>query len=227
MNKKWMIPLIPTLMFSLTACGNGANDVDKTTTTTQESNTDKTNGVEQESTTTEESNKNQETTKNTDTDQTQINRATVVDGVNYGDAKVDTEQAFSKFMRTHGDAKVTEIKFDTKYNELEYKIEGYDASNEYQVRINAVTGEITSDDTKNLDKEDKDDGIIEKGEINKVNDLIKKAMNDSDDSLKFKKWSLEDNDGKLEFEIEFKNIENKDVEYTYDVNSGELLKKGD
>ena len=164
---------------------------------------------------------------NKDSAQTTEGQDTVVSGVNYADIDMQPEAAFDKFMDLHPDSKVTEIKLDTKYDDLEYKIEGYDTDNEYQVRLDAVSGEVKSDDTKSLDSEDKNDGVISRDDVQKVNQLVDKAKKQAEKNTKFKKWSLEDNDGNLEFEIEYKDGNNKDVEYTYDVASGQLKEKGD
>lgn len=206
-KKKWILPLILILMLTLAACGASNDNGGNTTNPDQ--------GLED----------NEETDVN---DEQSINdKDTTVDGVKYKDAEVTPEDAFDKFINLHADAKVTEVKLDIKYDELEYKIEGYDSSNEYQVRIAAKSGDVKSDDTKELDEDDKDEGVITKDDINKINDIIDKAMKEVDENAKFKKWSLEDNDGNLEFEIEFKDKGNEDVEYIYNLESGNLKEKGD
>lgn len=160
-------------------------------------------------------------------DQATINKETIIDSVNYADAKVSPEDAFNKFMDAHADAKITEIKLDTEDEDLEYKVEGYNDSNEFQMRIDAVSEDVKKDETDELDEDDKEEGIITDADISKVKGLIDKGMNEADSDLKFKKWSLEDEDGSLEFEIEFEDSNEEDVEYSYDLNSGELLERDD
>lgn len=58
-------------------------------------------------------------------------------------------------MDSHANSQMTELKLETKSTELEYKVEDNDTSNEYQMRIDAVTGDVIKGDTKNLDHEDK------------------------------------------------------------------------
>ena len=154
-------------------------------------------------------------------------RVPVIAGVVYSLADVSPLDAFDIFMSMYAGAKVTEVKFETKKDKLQYKVEGYDDSNEYEIRIDGVTGEVIKDKTKKLDKKDKDDGIITREDIAKVNELIMKAMDRAGGNLKFKKWEVEEDDGILEFEIEFKNEKDKDVEYTYNLRSGELIEIDD
>ena len=156
-----------------------------------------------------------------------IDMATVIDGIYYNYAEVSPLDAFDVFMNAHPGAKITEVKFETKKDELQYKVEGYDDSSKYELRVNAVSGEVISDKTKSLDKKHKEDGIITGEDIAKVNGLVVKAMEETGGNLKFKKWSLEDEDGILEFEIEFKNEKGKDIEYTYNLRTGELIEIDD
>lgn len=201
-------------MLPLAACGDSNED------STGETNDDQENVEEvgEENEITEEEN-----------DQENINRETVVDGVNYADIKLSPEDAYNKFMDAHADAKITEIKLDTEDEYLAYKVEGYNEKNELEMRIDAVSEEVKKEETDELDeedKEDKEDKVITDTDISKVADLIDKGMNKADSDLKFKKWSLEESDGILEFEIEFGDNK-EDIEYSYDLDSGELLEIDD
>ena len=217
-NKNWVLPLVLGPMLLLAACGTTDNDEVDTPSMDQEISSSQEMSSTQEMISSQESSVSEDKTMNKDT---------VIDGIKYNDAKVTVEEAFNTFMDSHTGAKVTELKLDTKDDVLEYKVEGYDENNEYQMRINATTKETLKDDTKNLDEEDKNDGTISKDDVSKIKDSIDKAMKETDDTMRFKQWSIEDNDGKLEFEVEFKDTNDKDVEYTYDVRSGDLIEKGD
>lgn len=78
-------------------------------------------------------------------------QATVVDGVNYSDVKITPKNVFNTFTDSHE---------DTKYDDLEYKVEGYNDSNEYRMRIDAVSEDIKEDKTKELDEDDQEAGVI-------------------------------------------------------------------
>ena len=234
MKKKIMLPLVSSLMLVLSACGSNTVDQEETPSMDQETHEVEAEDTEQGTNENLESTDSQESSMESVTDaqsnsndsQAEIDRATVVEGVNYSDAKVTPEDAYHTFMDSHADSNITEMKMDTKYDELEYKVEGYDGNNEYQMRITASTGDVQSDDVKSLDDDDKDN-TISKDDFNKLNDLIHTAMDDADNNLLFKKWSVEDSDGNIEFEIEFKDSSDQDVEYTYDLNSGNLIETGD
>lgn len=211
MKKSWLLSLTLFLMLPLAACDTGENEAEEANDSQEEVEEDLVEDKEEDI---EDTQKDKE-------------RETLLEGVNYDDAKLSPEAAFNKFMESHTDAEITEVKFDTKSDELEYKVEGHDTSNEFQMRIDAVSEDINKDERKELDEDDKDEGVITNDDISKVDGLIDKAMNEAAEDLKFKKWSLEEDDGRLEFEIEFKNSEGEDLEYTYDLNSGELLEKDD
>lgn len=231
MKKKLMVPsFILVLTLALVGCntsGNETKPIDNNESTVEkEQEVDKNKNTDTIKDSDQEVDVNKENSNEEKVNKSKVNKETVIDGVVYDDLKVSPSQAFDKFMDLHSQSKVTEVKLDTKYDELEYKIEGYDSSNEYQVRINAQSGDIKSDDTKNLDKDDLDEGVISKDDIDKVNNIVDESMKKTNENTKFKKWSLEDNDGKLELEVEFKD-NNNDVEYTYDLQSGKLKEKGD
>ena len=224
-----LLSFILILTLTLVGCNNSDNEknpVNNDSTVNKEQNVDQTEtsgSIEDSNQEVDVDTENRNNEKNINS---KINKQTVIDGVTYDDIKVNPVEAFDKFMDLHPQSKITEVKLDTKYDELEYKVEGYDSSNEYQVRIDAKSGDIKSDDTKNLDKDDLDEGVISKDDIDKVNNIVDESMKQINESSKFKKWSLEDNDRKLELEVEFKD-NNDDVEYTYDLQSGKLKEKGD
>lgn len=69
--------------------------------------------------------------------------------------------------------------------------------------------------------------MISDNDLSKLNNMLNKDLDKAEDTMRVKKWSVEDNDGTLEFEIEFKDTKDKDVEYTYDLQSEDLLEKED
>lgn len=156
-----------------------------------------------------------------------IDYATVIPGVNYNLAVVSPLEAFDIFVKMQADAKVTELKLETESEQLEYKVEAYDDSYEYEVLISAISGEIVKYKMEKLDKYQKDDIIIIREDIEKVNDLVIKAMDKAGSNMRFKEWEAEEYDNILKFKIEFKNEKDKYVEYIYKLRSGELLKIDD
>ncbi|MDN6161193.1 MAG: hypothetical protein L0I79_00335 [Atopostipes sp.] len=87
------------------------------------------------------------------------------------------------------------------------------------MKIHAISKEINKDERKELNDDDKAEGVIVVDDTAKIDGLVDKAINETVENLKLKKWSLEDDDSKLKFE------DSEDVEYTYDLDSGDLLEK--
>ncbi len=190
----WLLALM--LILSLTACNPGLNTDKVTPTPSQEAS--------------QEAGQSANDTAALDT--------------SYDDLEMSPEKAFDAFMALHPDSKVTEIKLEKNYGNLEYKVEGYDLSRDYEVRINAQSGDVRSDNSETLDRDDRNDPFISKDDVAKISPLVAKAMNEVNAGAQFEKWSLENDDGYLDFEIEFTDA-GRELEFTYDLSSGALKEK--
>lgn len=225
MKKKWLLPLFLILILSLAAC----NDVETPTddTTEMDPNVDeKANESaleEDEDVDATEDQEADEKANESPLDEGDVN----TDQMKYEDITLSPQEAIDKFIESHADSKITEIKLDKNLNDYHYKIEGYDSDNDYEVKVNPVTGDIVSDDEDLIDLDDDDDkGEITKDHIAKIDSILDKAMNESGEGSNIKEWSLEYDDNKLIFEVEIEK-NNNDIEYTYDLESEELIEKDD
>lgn len=225
MKKKWLLPLFLILILSLAAC----NDVETPTddTTEMDPNVDeKANESaleEDEDVDATEDQEADEKANESPLDEGDVN----TDQMKYEDITLSPQEAIDKFIESHADSKITEIKLDKNLNDYHYKIEGYDSDNDYEVKVNPVTGDIVSDDEDLIDLDDDDDkGEITKDHIAKIDSILDKAMNESGEGSNIKEWSLEYDDNKLIFEVEIEK-DNNDIEYTYDLESEELIEKDD
>ncbi|MGO1478216.1 PepSY domain-containing protein [Senegalia sp. (in: firmicutes)] len=225
MKKKWLLPLFLILILSLAAC----NDVETPTddTTEMDPNVDeKANESaldEEEDVDATEDQEADEKANESPLDEGDVN----TDQMKYEDITLSPQEAVDKFIESHADSKITEMQLDKNLNDYYYKIEGYDSDNDYEVKVNPVTGDIVSDDEDLIDLDDDDDkGEITKDHIAKIDSILDKAMNESGEGSNIKEWSLEYDDNKLIFEVEIEK-DNNDIEYTYDLESGELIEKDD
>ena len=117
---------------------------------------------------------------------------TQAEAVAYSLASISPQDVFDIFIRAHPGAWVTEVKFETKKEESEYKVEGYDKNHKYEVRINAASGDNTKDKAKNVDKKHQDEGVITIDDLAKVSELVNRAMGDAGNQAIFYKWSVEE-----------------------------------
>ena len=140
--------------------------------------------------------------------------------MNYSDIKLKPEEAFDKFVELHPDTKVNQFDLDKELMEYQYVVEGYDAENEYEVKINPVDGTIISDDSQVLDMDDEENLEITKDHLAKVDSLIDKAKKEDGSDSELDEWTIDIDDGKVVIDIEIGLNE-----YSYDMDTEELIEK--
>ena len=136
----------------------------------------------------------------------------------YEDIKIKPEEAFDKYMELHPDSKLTKVDLDKELMEYQYVIEGYDATNEHEVKLNPVDGEIVSDDTEEVDVEDKA-GEITKEHLAKIDSIIDKAKEEDASDSKLDEWTVYVEDGKVIIDVEIGA-----TKYSYDMDTEEIIK---
>lgn len=194
-KRKTLLSLVAFSSLALTACG--------TTDDTSELDDATPTVVEQEDTATEKS-----------TDDFSDKENVIMNPV----------EAFDIFLDKYPDAKVTEIKLEENKGQLRYKIEGFKDNTEYELKINSVGGEILKESV-DKDNDDRNDGEITRIQIEKVTDLVNEALADAGNNASLDEWQVEMNDGIAELEIELDLSGVGEVEYKYNVDTGELIEK--
>ena len=137
----------------------------------------------------------------------------------YNDIKFTPEEAFDKFMELHPEAKIESLDLDKGLMDYQYVVEGYDTENEYEVKINPVNGEVISDETEMAELDD-ENGEITKEHLAKVDSLIDKAKAEDASDSELDEWDISVDDGRVVIDIEIGTIE-----YSYDMDTGELIEK--
>lgn len=143
----------------------------------------------------------------------------------YMNVKVRPEEAFDIFMERYQNAKVEKIQLDKDDGIFIYEIEGFEGNKEYEVKINSMDGEIIKEDVET--DEDMDDIEITRAQVEKVMDIVDKALKDAGEGSKLDEWTLEMDDGIAELEIEIDKKDTDDEERTYNVETGELIEIDD
>ena len=139
--------------------------------------------------------------------------------VNYQDIKITADQAFDKFMELHPNAKINKIDLDKELTDYNYIVEGYDAENGYEVKINPVDGSIISND-KEVIKTGDENGEITKNHLAKVDSIIEKAKKEDGSNSELDEWNISVDDGKVIMHIEIGLMK-----YSYDMESEALTNK--
>ena len=206
MNKKFLaLALSAGMIFA--ACGN---NTDTNTNTTSEKAETKVEDVKDSAKDVKDSAK-----ETKDDVETAVKTATS----DIKEVKIDIDGAVEKFKETFSDEEIAieSISLELENGEYEYEIEGRKDNKEYSLTLDANTADI-----KAQSEEDDDDKEtvepIDFASIISPEEAMDKALTGQEDA-KVVEWSLSTDDGKLKYEIDVENGDDKDV----DALTGEVL----
>ena len=213
MNKKILMTTLGLgLALTLTACGPKNQAMDP-------ANSNSKNAKLEESANANKTNTNKNATNNKADAQTKEETA-----VNKGAvANLDPGIAFDGFKKLHADAKIESFQLDIENGKAYYKVNGYDAENEYEVTVDAVTGDIVKDEfeAENTSAKTAD---LQLEMIEAVDKYMEEALKDAGQGYEAGEYEVEFDNGKYEVSVEVVNG-NKDITYTYDYETGKLIEK--
>ena len=128
------------------------------------------------------------------------------------------EDALKVFTDKYPDTKLAKLGLDRKNGEFYYEIEGFDENKEHEMEIKASDGSIA---------EDKVEKALDVAHLGRVEDLIAKALKDAGSDYKLHSFSIEyeEDTAYTELEIEVENAKGRDMDYKYNLDTGELIKK--
>lgn len=205
MNKKILMTTLGLgLALTLTACGPKNEKADNT-------NAKNNAAVEANANKNASKNKADAQTK----EETAINKGAV--------ANLDRGIAFDGFKKLHADAKVESFQLEVENGKAYYKVSGYDAEKEYEVTVDAVTGDIVKDEfeAENTSAKTAD---VQLEMIEAVDKYMDEALKDAGQGFEAGEYEVEFEDGKYVVTVEVVNG-TKDISYTYDYETGKLIEK--
>ena len=135
------------------------------------------------------------------------------------EVKIDIDGAVEKFKETFSDEEIAieSISLELENGEYEYEIEGRKDNKEYSLTLDANTADIKAQSEE--DDDDKETAEpIDFASIISPEEAMDKALTGQEDA-KVVEWSLSTDDGKLKYEIDVENGDDKDV----DALTGEVL----
>ena len=166
-----------------------------------------------------EENVNKNTNKNmTDAqtkEETAVNKGAV--------ANLDRGIAFDGFKKLHPDAKIESFQLDVENGNAYYKVDGYDAKNEYEVTVNAMTGDIVKDESEAENTSAKT-ADIQLEMVESVDKFMELALKDAGQGFEAGEYEVEFDNGVYVVNVEVVNG-NKDITYKYELETGKLLEK--
>lgn len=223
LKKKWIVTSYLVLAIGLTACSNDTTNVD------EKPPVEESNDVNQETTqpiepteSTDTKEPDIKTEQRTDEEVTETPATTQEsDKGKYDEIKLTATEAYDTFLQKKQGSKVEKVELDYDNNVYYYKIEGSDEASYYEMKIDAITGEIAKEEKDNKDDVDAE---VSLDYVKKVDEFVKKSLDDAGGTLTSLEWDLEMENGRPELEIEIQRAEGE-IEYTYDMETGELLEK--
>lgn len=138
-------------------------------------------------------------------------------------ANLDRGIAFDGFKKLHPDAKVESFQLEVENGKSYYKVDGYDAKNEYEVTVDAVTGDIVKDEFEAEDTSAKT-ADIQLEMIEAVDKFMDQALKDAGQGFEAGEYEVEFDNGVYVVSVEVVNG-NKDITYEYDFETGKLIEK--
>lgn len=135
------------------------------------------------------------------------------------------EDAFKKFNDLHPNININEFSFSKDLDKklAKYEVEAYDQEREYEVEINATDSSIIRDKSKK--EKTSSTAIILADMLGGIDDLVNKSIAQAGQDYLLKDYSLYFDDGISKFDVELENSQGKEAEFTYNLESGELLEK--
>ncbi|KXB69531.1 PepSY domain-containing protein [Peptoniphilus sp. DNF00840] len=138
-------------------------------------------------------------------------------------ANLDRGIAFDGFKKIHPDAKVESFQLEVEDGKAYYKVEGYDAKNEYEITVDAVTGEIVKNESKAEKTSDKT-ADIQLAMLESIDKFMEEALKDAGQGYEAGEYEVELDNGKYVVNVEVVKGK-KDITYKYDLESGKLIEK--
>ncbi|WP_375178639.1 PepSY domain-containing protein [Enterococcus rotai] len=203
MNKKMMV--VGTLCLGLTLAG--CTNTDKSLETNKES---KMSTQVSQSTTQDVSGTSNSTTKKT------------------SQRKVSVEDAIKAYNEAYPNTSITSLDLDPSFGIYYYEVKGVDDSKEYEVKINAETGELKKEREETLDQ-DEQNGVEKKNEALELKDIlsiedVSKIAEDSVGEGTANEWSLERDLSLTYWEVKVQTS-NKEITVKINAQTGDILEK--
>ena len=138
---------------------------------------------------------------------------------------LSAEDAVKIFNDKYANVNIDEISFEKDNGVYAYEINGFDDANGYELEVNASDGSIIkekSEKDRNLD-----DKAIDLALLESVDELIESVKTDAGEGFYLDSYCIdvEDSSSITKIDIEVKNANGKDIEYEYNLDTKELIKK--
>nr|WP_086443798.1 PepSY domain-containing protein [Enterococcus sp. 12C11_DIV0727] len=142
--------------------------------------------------------------------------------------KVSVEDAIKAYNEAYPNTSITSLDLDPSFGIYYYEIKGVDDSKEYEVKINAETGELKKEREETLDQ-DEQNGVEKKNEALELKGIlsiedVSKIAEDSVGEGTANEWSLERDLALTYWEVKVQTG-NKEMTVKINAQTGDVLEK--
>lgn len=164
---------------------------------------------------TEQAQQSEETVAEDTTDSTNTGEDTS-QGIENRAFEYSLDDAVQIFFDTYPEAEgIDKVEFDVDDGRFEYEIDGFNTNTEFEVTIDAETGEIVE---QNSETDNNDETAINFDNILSPQEAMQIALDDAGAGY-VKEWELEEDDGRTEYDMDIEGAEDRDV----DAETGEVV----
>ncbi|MCC6956878.1 MAG: PepSY domain-containing protein [Anaerolineales bacterium] len=141
----------------------------------------------------------------------------------YADIKVTPEQAYDLFKGLYPTAQVKQLELDLQdHAYYAYEVEGYEGNTEYEVKIDALDARILKQEQG---RHDGSGGEVLRADLARIPELITAALQDAGAGFSVKDWEAAVKRGRVVFQVELLGQGGREIEYQFDLQTGDLLQK--
>ena len=134
---------------------------------------------------------------------------------------ISMEQAVKIFKETYPDAQIVSINLDKNFTNYVYEIEGFNESQEIELSIDTMSGEISKQKTENKDDLIDDDSLDLEGIIT-PEEAMKIALEQVGKGYA-KDWGLDSENGKIYYEVDIEGGGQSNDDALIDAKTGEFI----
>lgn len=220
MNKRAIIAAT-TLATSLilVACGNDNQDDD--TMTPMESSSEMMQSSDQLDTSSMMESSSSAMSETDSSSESSDMSNTSTKGIENKKFDVSLTQAVDKFKDEYKDAELTSINIDKSFSNYVYEIEGFNESNELEMTLDAMSGEIIKQNEEKLD-EPMDNDTLDLEGIVTPEEAMKAAL-DEVGSGYVKDWGLSSEVGTTYYEVDIEGSDKDTEDVQIDAKTGDFI----
>lgn len=145
-------------------------------------------------------------------------------GINEQEFDISLDDAIQIYNETHPDSSIESIDFDEDDGKYEYDFDGFDDTNEYELSIDATSGEAVDKDTDNDNDNDDDNDALNLDNIVSPQDAMTTALEEVGSGY-VDGWQLDTENGLTVYEISIENSQDDDVDIIINAATGEFMNR--